>query len=129
MSKYRTLLGINDELIREKRKWLRRFLFFGRYRWYFNRSEESRLNRLKNQLHVAKEDVKTLKRRIPREEEALKKRKDALRFNGNTPVLTNEGWSYTRARVQDRELIPKKVFKKHVKKSVPIFEIGTHKKQ
>lgn len=128
MSRYRTLVGLNNELIREKRKLFRRFLFFGAYRWSFNRSEESRLNRLKNQLHVAQDDVKTLKRRIPREEKALTKRKDAMILNGNVPLLYREGWSYTRDRVQDNELKPEKTVKKHVKKPTPIATLVTHTK-
>lgn len=75
MSQYRLAVQ-NGMLVRQKRKLLRFWL------WCFNRSEEDHLIKMKNELMMAREKVKILSRRIPKEEERLKKIRDTMVASG-----------------------------------------------
>lgn len=88
MSLYRRSIE-NGVLVRQKRKLLRRWL------WYFNRSEEDHLNRMKNKLLIAKAECTMYQRRIPQEEDRIKKIKDGLMESGTgaTSNPTRDSWT------------------------------------
>lgn len=73
---YRTAI-LNDALIRERRSLLLP------WRWVFNRSEEDRLNRMKNRLVSLRQEQAALTKMIPEEEDRVKKAKDKLRENSD----------------------------------------------
>jgi hypothetical protein len=90
---YRTAI-LNDTLIRERRS------VFMPWRWFFNRSEEDRLNRMRNRLVSLRQEQATLTKMIPEEEDRIKKAKDKLRDNSDSrgPVV-RDVWSPRREPV------------------------------
>jgi hypothetical protein len=72
MSLYRYTIQ-NGAMIRQKRGFLRWWI------WIFNRSEEDEVNRLKNELVLARSKVKNLARLIPKKHAMLEARKKELR--------------------------------------------------
>jgi len=70
--KYRYAL-MEGVLVRQRRS----FLFW--WRWVFNQSEEDEINRLKNELVIARNKVKQLARLLPKKQAKLDERKKALR--------------------------------------------------
>ena len=72
MSLYRYTIQ-NGAMIRQKRGFMRFWI------WIFNRSEEDELNRLKNEMVLARSKVKNLARLIPKKAAMLEARKKELR--------------------------------------------------
>jgi len=71
------------------------------WRWAFNDSEEDHLNRMKNELMMAREKAKLLARRIPQETDRLKKKKDKLQENsGSVGVPYRDRWRARRDPVR-----------------------------
>lgn len=94
MSLYRAAIQ-DGVLVRQKRKLLRWWI------WSFNRSEEDTLIRMKNELMMAREKAKLLARRIPQEEERLKKKKDQLRENtGSSGQPYRDSWTRRKEAVR-----------------------------
>lgn len=84
MSQYRFEIH-NGVLYRFKRKLLRAWL------WRFNRSEEDRLNKLKNKATGLKHQLAMVSQQIPFEEARINKIKDGLKSHG--PRVMNDVWS------------------------------------
>lgn len=97
MSQYRRTLQ-DSALVMQKRKMLPRL---NGWRWVFRWSEEDRLNRMKNKLWLARQEVTMLQRRIPQEEDRLKKAKEALAAMGSNGVssIRHDSWKPRREPV------------------------------
>ena len=117
---YRTAI-MNDTLIRIRRSVLMP------WRWVFNRSEEDRLNRMKNRLVALRQEQASLMKMIPEEEERVKKAKDKLRENSNGmgPVI-RDVWSPRREPVLLHQAVSVgggKKKDKPAKRQAPILEL------
>ncbi len=86
MSKYRNTIR-SGVLIREKRGLI---LF---WRWYFNRSEEDEITKLKNRQVNAERELRNVQRAIPRHETQLSNAKKVLSDMGGTSPIWREGWA------------------------------------
>jgi hypothetical protein len=100
MSLYRKTVQ-DGSLIWEKRKLLPRLTG---WQWVFNRSDEDHLNKMKNELLKARAASAILTRRIPHEEDRLKKIKEGLEVTGMYSTPVRDAW---RPRTEPIRLLEK----------------------
>lgn len=122
MSMYRNNVR-HGTLIREKRS----LVMF--WRWPFNRSEEERLIRMKNELTIAKSAQVRLVRQLKKEEARLKQAKEKLREDverfGKLPWW-REGWSvrrYPPVLVEEQKVARAKKERPKPVKRKPLLEL------
>lgn len=103
MSLYRKVIQDSTLIVQKRKMWPRP----NGWRWVFRWSEEDHLNRMKNKLLLAKHEVTTLQRRIPQEEDRLKKSKEALAAMGSDGAGSQrrDSWKPRREPVRLLEIV------------------------
>ena len=97
MSKYRIVNHPTGLMVREKRKFLRFWV------WAWNRSEEDVLFKLLNRRRSLDHELRQLQRTIPKMEQHLAARKKALTDMGGTSPTWRSGWTVSRPAIPLRE--------------------------
>ena len=112
MSTYRRVVR-DDTLIRERRKWW--------FWWTFNRSEEDQLTMLLNRKTAATDELRRLKRIIPKMQDKIDKEKKAVMAMGGTTHPFRDSWFNFRREpkvLSEPGVLKKKLLTKPVKPAV-----------
>jgi len=110
----------NGLLVRQKRGFIRFWM------WFFNRSEEDHLIRMKNRLMTIRAEHTALMKMIPEHEERVKKAKDKLMDTGGVGMPYRDSFTTRRepTRLNRDVKPPKKKPDKKPEQLKPLFTIN-----